>query len=59
MSRGFYRVVLCAFAARGNGGTLIVMGGAFTRYIGDLGKSRQATLPKVWHIHGNRTYLEH
>ena len=25
MSRGFYRVVLCAFAARENWGTLIVM----------------------------------
>jgi hypothetical protein len=24
MSRGFYRVVLCGFAARENGGTLIV-----------------------------------
>jgi hypothetical protein len=40
MSRGFSRVVLCAFAARENERTLNVMVRAFTRYIGDLGKSR-------------------
>jgi hypothetical protein len=38
MSRGFYHVVLCAFAARENEGTLIVMVRACTQYIGDLGK---------------------
>jgi hypothetical protein len=47
MSQGFYRMDLCAFAARGNGGTLIVMVMAFTRYIGDLGKSRQAAMQKA------------
>jgi hypothetical protein len=29
------------------------MGRALTQYIGDLGKSRQATTPKAWHVHGN------
>jgi len=53
MSRGFYRVVLCAFATRENDGTLNVMVKAFTRYIGDLGKSRWVAIPKVWHVHEN------
>ena len=53
MSRDFYRVVFCAFAIRENEGTLNVMGRACTRYIGDLSKSRQATILKAWHVHGN------
>ena len=50
MSRGFYHLVFCAFAACENEGTLNVIGRACTRYIGDLSKSRQATTPKAWHI---------
>ncbi len=46
MSRGFYRMDLCAFAAHENEGTLIVMVKSITCYIDDLGKSRQATIPK-------------
>ena len=57
MSRGFYRVVFCAFLIGKNGGTLNVMVRACTRYIGDLGKSRQATIPKAWHAHGNIPYM--
>ena len=30
-----------------------VMVRAFTRYVGDLGKSRQPLVPKAWHTHGN------
>jgi hypothetical protein len=56
MSRGFYRVVLCAFATREKEGTLNVMVRAFTRYIGDLGKSRQPLMPKAWHTHGNKPH---
>jgi Double zinc ribbon len=32
-------------------GTLIVTVKSITRYIDDLGKSRQATIPKAWHAH--------
>jgi hypothetical protein len=56
MARGFYRVVLCAFAIRENGETLIVMVRARTRFIDDLGTSRQATMQKTWHVHENTTY---
>ena len=53
MSRGFYRVVFCGFAVGKNVGTLIVMVRVFARYPGDLGKSKQATMQKVRHVHGN------
>jgi hypothetical protein len=58
MSRGFYRMDLCAFAARENEGTLNVMVRAFTRYIDDLGKSRQPLMPKAWHTHENKPHGE-
>jgi hypothetical protein len=48
MSRGFYRLVFCACKAHENEGTLNAMVRAFTWYIGDLGTSRQATIPKAW-----------
>jgi hypothetical protein len=57
MSRGFSSLVFCAFKTCENGRTLNVMVRAFTRYIDDLSKSRQATIPKAWHVHGNITHL--
>ncbi len=51
-------VVLCAFEVSENGRTLIVMMRVCTRYIGDLGKSRQATMQKAWHVHENTMYRD-
>jgi hypothetical protein len=46
MSRGFYRMDLCAFAARENEGTLNVMVRAFTRWL--LLDSRVVDVPMAY-----------
>jgi len=56
MSRDFYRVVVGAFEAHENEGTLNITVRAFTQYTSDLGKLRQSLLSKAWRTHGSKPH---